>query len=148
MRSLLRKVLRLLPPGLLTRLGRLRDARVIRASGLFDGDWYRHRHPEAGRWPLLHYLRHGAAAGHAPCPFFDPLYYWESNPDVHGSGIDPFAHYLAIGGREGRNPSPLFDGRRYLATYPAARGGNPLVDYLTRGIQEGRGIPLPPPRRG
>lgn len=148
MKGLFRKVLRLLPANVLTELGRLRDAWTIRTSGLFDAAWYRHRHPEAGHWPLLHYVRHGAAAGHAPCPFFDPHYYWETNPDVRVSGLDPFAHYLTIGGREGRNPSPLFDGRGYLAAYPevAASGVSPLAHYLTRGLRDGCSIPLPPLR--
>ena len=54
------------------------DAALIRASGLFDGDWYRATYPDAaasGLDPVTHYLRIGAAKGYNPNPLFDTGYY-------------------------------------------------------------------------
>ena len=54
------------------------DAELVRASGLFDGDWYRATYPDAaasGLDPVTHYLRIGAAKGYNPNPLFDTGYY-------------------------------------------------------------------------
>ena len=54
------------------------DAALIRASGLFDADYYRARYPdvaESGLDPIDHYLRIGAARGYDPSPLFDTGYY-------------------------------------------------------------------------
>jgi hypothetical protein len=54
------------------------DAALIRNSGLFDGDYYRARYPDAadsGLDPIDHYLRIGAAKGYDPSPLFDTGYY-------------------------------------------------------------------------
>jgi len=54
------------------------EAGLIRASGLFDVDWYLARYPAAaasGLDPIDHYLRVGAALGYDPNPLFDTNYY-------------------------------------------------------------------------
>ena len=56
------------------------DKRVqrIRASGLFDEDWYLSQHPEVaknGIDPIRHYLTEGAARGFDPSPMFKTAYY-------------------------------------------------------------------------
>ena len=54
------------------------DADLIRASGLFDIDWYLARYPDAaasGIDPIEHYLRIGAPRGYDPNPLFDTGFY-------------------------------------------------------------------------
>jgi hypothetical protein len=54
------------------------DAGLIRASGLFDVDWYLATYPDvaaSGLDPIDHYLRIGAALGYNPNPLFDTNYY-------------------------------------------------------------------------
>jgi hypothetical protein len=54
------------------------DAALIRASNLFDAEYYRARYPdvaESGLDPVDHYLRIGAAKGYDPSPLFDTGYY-------------------------------------------------------------------------
>jgi hypothetical protein len=54
------------------------DIALIRASGLFDEDWYLRRYPDvaaAGIDPVEHYCRHGAAEGRNPSALFDTIYY-------------------------------------------------------------------------
>jgi hypothetical protein len=54
------------------------EAGLIRASGLFDVDWYLAQYPdvaESGLDPIDHYLRIGAALGYNPNPLFDTNYY-------------------------------------------------------------------------
>jgi hypothetical protein len=54
------------------------DADLIRASNLFDTDWYLARYPEvrdSGLDPVDHYVRIGAPRGYNPGPLFDTLHY-------------------------------------------------------------------------
>jgi len=54
------------------------EAGLIRASGLFDVDWYLATYPDvaaSGMDPIDHYLRIGAALGYNPNPLFDTNYY-------------------------------------------------------------------------
>jgi hypothetical protein len=54
------------------------EAGLIRASGLFDVDWYCERYPDvaaSGLDPIDHYLRIGAARGYDPNPLFDTNHY-------------------------------------------------------------------------
>jgi hypothetical protein len=54
------------------------EAGLIRASGLFDVDWYLATYPDvaaSGLDPVDHYLRIGAALGYNPNPLFDTNYY-------------------------------------------------------------------------
>ena len=54
------------------------DADLIRASGLFDIDWYLARYPDAaasGMEPIEHYLRIGGPRGYDPNPLFDTGFY-------------------------------------------------------------------------
>ncbi|KPL51707.1 hypothetical protein ABB55_05245 [Prosthecomicrobium hirschii] len=79
----------------------------IRASGLFDADWYRAAHPEADAGdPLEHFVEIGLDAGHDPGPGFDGAFYLAGNPDVAEAGISPLLHYLRHGRAEGRQPVP------------------------------------------
>lgn len=51
------------------------DAALIRASGVFDADWYRDVYGDVAGDPVDHYVRVGAALGHKPHPLFDTGYY-------------------------------------------------------------------------
>jgi hypothetical protein len=54
------------------------DADLIRASNLFDTDWYLARYPdvrESGLDPVDHYVRLGAARGYDPSPLFNTIHY-------------------------------------------------------------------------
>jgi glycosyltransferase involved in cell wall biosynthesis len=71
---------------------------------------------------------------------FSAPYYFRTNPDVAGRGLDPVRHFLVHGGREGRAPGPWFDAASYLHDHPDVRasGLNPLIHYLRYGMTEGR----------
>ncbi|WP_165612662.1 rhamnan synthesis F family protein [Limimaricola pyoseonensis] len=89
------------------RAGRVRraEAEAIRRSAHFDALWYLGRCPEAaasGLDPALHYLLHGAAAGHDPGPGFNARGYLSAHPDVARAGMNPLVHYERFGRAEGR----------------------------------------------
>jgi methyltransferase family protein len=111
-----------------------RDVRLVKASGLFDTDWYVKQNPDVtatGVDPLIHYLQCGGFEGRNPNPLFDSEWYLQQNPDVRNAGVNPLVHYLRRGALEGRDPNPLFDSDWYLRQNPniAKAGINPLADY-------------------
>jgi hypothetical protein len=78
---------------------------VVRASPLFDGDWYLQHYPDvaaASVDPALHYVMHGAAERRQPGPQFNAARYLSANPDVALSGTNPLLHYIQYGMAEGR----------------------------------------------
>ena len=82
-------------------------AAMVRSSGLFDADWYRRRYPDsAPDDPILHFLVHGASDRNDPGPSFSTEAYYEANPDVAASGLNPLVHYLEHGIDEGRSLAP------------------------------------------
>jgi len=95
---------------LISIVRRLREAigarqahRRIRASGLFDPQWYVAHYPDvaaSGMDPLGHYLRFGAREGRAVGPAFDAVDYARRNPSAAGS--NPLLHYLAGQPRKGQ----------------------------------------------
>ncbi len=116
---------------------------LIAQSGLFDTAFYLLHNKlseEAGRDPIRHYLRYGAAQGFVPNPLFDGSWYLEQSPDVAQKDVNPFLHFVRIGWRERRNPHPLFDTGKYLDENPDVRelGVNPLLHYLQTGSKEAR----------
>jgi tetratricopeptide (TPR) repeat protein len=85
-----------------------RQLAAIRASALFDPDWYRARNDDLGAAdPARHYLVHGAAEGRAPGPGFDGRRYYVDHPDVAEHGWNPLVHYEMLGRDEGRAAEPL-----------------------------------------
>ncbi len=100
--------------------------------GYFHVAWYRQEFQvAAGENALKHFLDRRFTGQVAPVPLFDPVYYFENNPDVATAGSDPFEHFLAFGAAEARNPCAEFDMRFYQARYGAVLGGlNPLLHYL------------------
>ena len=80
---------------------------TIRASALFDPEWYLAANPDvqkSGADPAWHYLAHGAAEGRDPGPIFSTAGYFSRNPDVAEAGKNPLLHYETMGRMEGRSP--------------------------------------------
>jgi len=81
------------------------DIQIVRASHLFDADWYLGRYPDVkvlGLDAAEHYLGYGARLNRDPSPRFDGVGYCELNPDVIALGINPLLHYLKWGKEERR----------------------------------------------
>ena len=81
------------------------DAELVRASGLFDPEWYVLQNPtvaDSGLDPVLHYLFFGWRRGLSPSPDFNARRYEEANPDVVEATLNPLMHYLRRGRVEGR----------------------------------------------
>lgn len=137
------------------------DILLLRKSNLFCVEWYLAKYPEAAKAgfdPLEHYLKYGAMEGRDPGPEFNTISYLKRYPDVAKAGINPLVHYLRHGKHEGRTPIPLtsmerleklaeilhetdlFNSDWYVSQYPsvAARGVDPVLDYLQVGYREGR----------
>jgi glycosyltransferase involved in cell wall biosynthesis len=98
----------------------------------FDVKWYRANYAlKLSENALAHFLARRTTGEVAPVPFFDPIFYFEQNPDVATNGGDPFEHFLAFGAPELRDPSEKFDIKFYVARYGAQlEGQNPLLHFL------------------
>jgi glycosyltransferase involved in cell wall biosynthesis len=109
--------------------------RQIAASGLFNAEFYRARHPELGEGadPLRHFVEVGAALDYDPSPWFDVAFYRRHNPRLAASGANPVVDYVEHGAWEGPDPHPRFDNARYLGEHPdlATRYTTPLAHFLT-----------------
>jgi hypothetical protein len=84
------------------RMGMSRDARAIRAAGLFDDAFYRATYPDiagADADPLLHYLMYGVMESRWPNAAFDPVYY--AAEAALPRGQNPLLHYIASGRQRG-----------------------------------------------
>lgn len=86
----------------------------LRASGLFDREFYRLQNPQLMPlflWlPERHYIAFGEAAGLFPCPDFSPAAYLRLNPEAAASKLPPLLHYLESGRQQQlptRDPSPV-----------------------------------------
>lgn len=78
---------------------------LIRASSLFDAEWYLSNNPEVAASkmdPARHYLKTGWLQGCDPGPNFSSRWYLETYKDVKGTGLNPLLHYLQFGQAEGR----------------------------------------------
>jgi GT2 family glycosyltransferase len=131
-------------------------AAEIKASNLFDPDFYLARYPDiasAGLDPLDHFVLHGMQEGRQPSAVFDPALYLKLNPDVAAAGEIPILHYIRHGRADGRplpderavlaaeiKASNLFDPDFYSALYldVANTGLDPLEHFLQYGAREGR----------
>ena len=82
-----------------------RERNLIRASSLFDAEWYRAAYPDiehAGIDPASHYLVDGWRETRDPGPNFSTSGYLKANPDVAAQGGNPLVHYIVHGIGEGR----------------------------------------------
>ena len=137
------------------------EVEAIRASGLFDADYYFATYPDIQppMDPILHYCRHGWQEGRNPSEEFDTRYYLETYRDIKDAGTNPFWHYVVSGRLEFRHANPererkrrveaevaeirasgLFDADYYLATYPDIQPPpqDPIRHYCEYGWREGR----------
>ena len=81
------------------------DVEAIRASRLFDGEWYLETYPDVkvlGIDPAEHYLWLGARLNRNPSPQFDAAEYLRFNSDVREAGHNPLLHYERWGKEEAR----------------------------------------------
>lgn len=84
--------------------------RHIRASSLFDADYYIATYPDvraAGIAPATHYFLYGWKEHRDPSAAFSTAGYLFDNPDVAQAGINPLLHYLKWGQKEGRQVPSL-----------------------------------------
>jgi glycosyltransferase involved in cell wall biosynthesis len=84
---------------------------TLASSDLFDHDWYLDTYLDvrsARIDPVVHYIRHGAAEGRNPGPFFSTRDYLAANPDVATAHINPLFHYIRHGFKEKRPLHPHF----------------------------------------
>lgn len=130
--------------------------RQIRASELFDPDWYHARYGDVtllGIGPEEHYLRIGARLLRDPGPHFSTGYYLTTHADVARSGMNPLLHFVNNGRAEGRWASSIshltaeevtrvreaFDQRFYMSQ--VAETEFPVFDalhhYLSLGYKQG-----------
>jgi GT2 family glycosyltransferase/glycosyltransferase involved in cell wall biosynthesis len=82
------------------------DVEAVRASGLFDAEWYLQTYPDVsalGMDPAEHYLWLGAELHRNPSPRFETGFYLTEYADVSESEVNPLLHYIRIGAREGRS---------------------------------------------
>lgn len=89
------------------------EARILRASRLFDAVWYRETYGDIrrGEDPVRHYLLRGAAANRDPGPYFSTSIYKQQNADVVAARMNPLVHYIRHGAREGRRVHRSLDAR-------------------------------------
>ena len=135
---------------------------AIRASGLFDADYYFATYTDIQpppQDPIRHYCERGWREGRNPSAEFDTRGYLAAYADIKGAGTNPFWHYVVAGRAELRHANPerarkrrieaeveairdsgLFDADYYLATYPDIQPPpqDPLHHYCEYGWHEGR----------
>ncbi len=128
-------------PGL-RRLHRRHLRALVRATGLFDADWYLRRNQDvlrSGIDPLSHYVRHGDREGRRPMALFDPQFY-RSHAGRRPLRVNALLHYAYLGRFRRISPSVWFDVAYYLKqNRDVARSGEePLRHYLREGGASGR----------
>ena len=131
------------------------EVKAIRASGLFDADYYLATYPDIQPPvdPIRHYCMHGWREGRNPSAEFDTQGYLEAYSDVKDAGVNPLLHYVLLGRHESRHANPkrieaeaeairasdLFDADYYLATYSDIQPSmDPIRHYCEYGWREGR----------
>jgi hypothetical protein len=120
--------------------GAVLEVRLIRASRLFDENYYLRLRPDVADLkidPLAHYLRCGAAEGAWPNPLFDLSYYAGSKRDSPGE--NPLLHYIKVGSLLRLRTHVLFDPAYYIERYAAEIGPDrdPLEHFLSVGGTSG-----------
>lgn len=104
----------------------------IRASELFDADFYRETYGDVAATAALieRFVDRECAEGRRPNAYFDSLWYQETNPEVAEQKLNPLYHYLKFGECEGRQPSIHFDPAWYRQRYGLAGNECVLAHYL------------------
>ena len=109
---------------------------------LFDQAWHLEAYPAvaaSGLAPLVHYLAHGAAAGHSPHPLLNCGFYQSKNSRALGdTRATALEHFVRAGAAQGRDPHPLFDLTHYAAQGPQLTPGeDPVSHYIRAGWRDG-----------
>lgn len=128
------------------------DIELVRASSLFDDEFYRAAYPDVigeGLDPAEHYVLYGGRESRDPGPEFSSQAYLDRNPDVARSGVNPLVHYLRVGAREGRAMNPLaedvvlvrqsgfFDEEYYRHFRPTLEADvDAVLHYVNHGVEE------------
>lgn len=86
------------------------DVALVRASSLFDAEWYQGRYKDVktmGLDPVEHFLWVGHRIGRSPSEAFSVPRYLQSHWDVKAAKLNPLLHYLKNGIHEGRIIYPI-----------------------------------------
>ena len=81
------------------------EVEAIRASDLFDVDYYLATYPDIQpppKDPIRHYCERGWREGRDPSEEFDTRYYLEAYGDIKNADTNPLWHYALYGRDEGR----------------------------------------------
>jgi hypothetical protein len=111
---------------------------LLKATRLFDQDWYLKTYPEITRKgiePFEHFFAAGHTQGMKPNLYFDPAWYCISYPQIRDTGLHPLFHYAFFGERSGCRPSPLFDPVWYRKEYGIPSNENALDHYLRHRVE-------------
>ncbi|EHP91382.1 glycosyltransferase [Methylorubrum extorquens] len=117
--------------GSTTAIGLLQDfinnpgAKLASTHPLFDPIWYLSQNKDvlqecvAGRsYPLMHFIKFGAAEGRNPHPLFNSEWYLDIYPDARKAVVEgklnAISHYLLLGSKLGYSPSSDFDTTWYI----------------------------------
>ncbi|MGJ4727998.1 CDP-glycerol glycerophosphotransferase family protein [Luteimonas sp. SDU101] len=124
---------------------------VVRASPMFDADFYLYHNPDVGRSkvdPAAHFARHGWREFRNPCAKFDVWWYLATHLSHAGDQVNPLLHHALVGAALGLGTVP-----RVQRPGPGARiaGGAPprrvclfagydadgrVDDYVVRYVRE------------
>ncbi len=111
------------------------DRDTLRASGLFDPEWYLQTNPDvaqSGSDASEHYLDYGWRESRWPNPYFDPDWYMRDVPEDLRSTCNPVLDYILAGEAKLRSPSPHFDLSWYASCHEADPGRSLLAHFLGR----------------
>ena len=115
---------------------------TIRASGLFDADYYLAMYPDIQpppKDPIRHYCERGWREGRNPSAEFDTQGYLDAYADIKDADMNPLWHYVVAGRYEGRAGGTLktygsmedeFDPSRenvIVVSHEASRSGAPIL---------------------
>ncbi len=123
------------------RARRAAEAAALRASALFDAEFYLAGHPglaAAGHDPAAHFAWVGAQSGAMPNRYFDTAWFLARNPAVAASGENPLLYWQREGAARGLDPNPFLDVGWYLAQNPDAAGQDALTHWIGTGRAAGR----------
>lgn len=112
-------------------------AETLKASGLFDAQWYCATYADVASSGLSaweHFVQQGFEQGRAPGPGFSPAQYLSINADVAASDFQALEHYLLFGKNEGR-------ALEHVSLWPE----QPVPDGLPAWVKQGSSAP---PARG
>jgi hypothetical protein len=100
------------------------EVALIRASGLFDAEFYVDGNPEElpqNADPIRHFCRVGWRDLRRPSEDFDVWWYWSQHLDPALEVLNPFVHYVLLGRHAGLSGRPTDVAPRISADLPTNR---------------------------